>query len=925
MLRKNENKPYNEYRGSDRLFKIDRDTLIIYTGKEKNDLRPFLRIGAGLNPPAGLLGNIENVVLPEGNMWNVGLEVEWLDVALHESKEPIHYYGGKDRITQMNGYIGATAEHPSGEEEQGKLELSPYEARSGSFNVPKDRSLTTYLYNDNFQVTVNGSRVLDYESFQRTTYSIDKEYELFQKILQRMKLVPESGYSFVYNAKARDQALSLYWNANGVGVYINPPMDYHGYLFQNRKNPDNLGAVIAASPYAPGFVEAIRRKEVLKGDIAIYSPDHERNMNLKKIYGKAQLTILDDSRSLPAARELMFFKSKTGSHAVLTLKLGKTSGGSENQAQMLFPLNANAKQSKAFDYFKGHQDLEFGVINTKEDWENLTSGRLILHSPGELRPSSYENSRMKPGVFPLVHDAHYHLKSEDNPKNYLEHFRDHLRESDHLDLLMKLVALFLAQDLKVEEILKVCREIRKLKVPADLLVRNNIHQFLRFMKYTTVYSKGMDDKEKKAFNHLTDRYTVAGLKNREWMAMADRNVEFQILFFHGKDTFLLAREGSPRGIQIEFPPEAEEAGINEKEYKQYLKKVGKAIDKLMPVPAGLTPTLELMERIFQERLKYFHDREKLQGLLDQLEFPLEEETEPTGGWFTRLMEKSFIPAPLHAAARRMLIWFDGIQMPSWISTFFTGVSDWSKDAYEAVASKVPSLEGKGRMIWLIPAGLLILILLLFFLIGRGSGNGSAPSENGAAPTSQNETSGQKGFWASLFSFGDGDSEPANLSGISENGSSPEEIAATRLVAPGKLQQDVMVPGEDSVPAVMSEVFSYADALARRNGFYGLRNEPRPDLRDPNLVFPGDSLTLPDGRLVKIEPGETIWKVATTQYKKDYARIVILSRQIADLHLDQEKKKDNRTYQEKVLMMQRLAVTPGMLKLVEESQKGEDSN
>ncbi|MBI3395082.1 MAG: hypothetical protein HY042_04540, partial [Spirochaetia bacterium] len=41
------------------------------------------------------------------------------------------------------------------------------------------------------------------------------------------------------------------------------------------------------------------------------------------------------------------------------------------------------------------------------------------------------------------------------------------------------------------------------------------------------------------------------------------------------------------------------------------------------------------------------------------------------------------------------------------------------------------------------------------------------------------------------------------------------------------------------------------------------------------------LKLPDGRIMPIQKGQSIWEVAEKQYKKDYARLKILDIQFED--------------------------------------------
>ena len=94
-----------EIRGTERVFQIDRDTFVIYTGLHRSDFRPFLRVGSGRSIPAGVLGQIENVILPENDPANAGLEVAWQDATRREASDSIRYVGSKDRVNQLLNFL----------------------------------------------------------------------------------------------------------------------------------------------------------------------------------------------------------------------------------------------------------------------------------------------------------------------------------------------------------------------------------------------------------------------------------------------------------------------------------------------------------------------------------------------------------------------------------------------------------------------------------------------------------------------------------------------------------------------------------------------------------------------------------------------------------------------------------------------------
>ncbi|MCB1172065.1 MAG: hypothetical protein KDK39_00795 [Leptospiraceae bacterium] len=134
-----------------------------------------------------------------------------------------------------------------------------------------------------------------------------------------------------------------------------------------------------------------------------------------------------------------------------------------------------------------------------------------------------------------------------------------------------------------------------------------------------------------------------------------------------------------------------------------------------------------------------------------------------------------------------------------------------------------------------------------------------------------------------------------------------------LVEPGEIQADETVPGEDNIRPSNREILLYTNELARRNGFQALGDlNLATQLKNPDLVFPGDILRLPDNRVVRIEPQGYIWDIARQHYKKDRARLVILKNRYSQTD------PGNVTERSRLrAMMMRLAVTPGMLDLVEE--------
>ena len=154
-----------------------------------------------------------------------------------------------------------------------------------------------------------------------------------------------------------------------------------------------------------------------------------------------------------------------------------------------------------------------------------------------------------------------------------------------------------------------------------------------------------------------------------------------------------------------------------------------------------------------------------------------------------------------------------------------------------------------------------------------------------------------------------------------DGNSPAEIEASTLAPPGTVQNESQVPGERNVKASDAEVYAYANILARRNGFRRIGRRNGRGLKDPDMVFPGDTLKLPDGRIAKVQPGQYIWEIAKTHYRRDMARLRILKRRLKALQAGEsgsgasDSKEGKLSAEEITESMKRLAVTPEMKRLV----------
>ncbi len=170
----------------------------------------------------------------------------------------------------------------------------------------------------------------------------------------------------------------------------------------------------------------------------------------------------------------------------------------------------------------------------------------------------------------------------------------------------------------------------------------------------------------------------------------------------------------------------------------------------------------------------------------------------------------------------------------------------------------------------------------------------------------------------------------HFGGISKWGDSSEEVFAASLVRPGSMQKEVYVPGEKDIDVPNHEVSQYVKELAKNNSFLIGKNgikvkKLKPEQVESNLdlVFPGDVLSLPDLRQTNVTKGEHVWEIARVHYRKDFARMKIIQKQIyAFIDKDKTKGSDKEIKNEikkRKKLLKRLAVTEMMRNFVKETE------
>lgn len=610
-----------ELRGQDRVFQIDRDTVLVYTGMHLEDIKPFARLGAGSEYPVSYGNFIENILLPERHMWNIGLEEMWLRDSINLGISKIRYVGGKEMLSYLNRYFDLENYLAFGSKKKEAInipvEYKIYQAPNQK-ELAKEKSNIIYLHTGEFQILVGGSRVLDSANYFRPRLTIDKEYSYLQKLLEKISNKQNlKNFSFFC---FESDLISILFNFNSELLAINPLEEMHYRLFELKLDPDSIRMAISYSPYLPGFVELFRRSDILEKEIAMSTPDLEKLTLLKRIYYLSRPKFFSDGSTLPFAKYVNYYDSKTKSHSVLMFR---TRDDIEEQIKILFPL-LQEKENRNFDYVKGPFDLEFIKIDDTKQIKNLPYSNFYILSAGFIKDKKWVKLPLQNNYFLALHKVQYFL-SQIKDLSEISGFITNLFANTEFEELLQNLFNKINSFQSTEDLVSIKDDlylIRTQPLPDNKVLLYNLAEALKLAYFFANYHQELPKNIQSLFLKVLDRFSHKKLKIADFYHLSE-TIEVHLVFKTSEITACFLKQKEPLwSIQLHYPPDPEHAMELEKEYRKYLKEQHKLIDKGL-ANSSERVVLEFLEKLLEERIFYNEQRIKLQNLMDVLKPSLE--------------------------------------------------------------------------------------------------------------------------------------------------------------------------------------------------------------------------------------------------------------------------------------------------------------
>ncbi len=377
---------------TDRLFVIDRECFIIYTGTSLNDQRPFIRIGNYIDLPAEIIPFIENIVITDLLIGNPAHEQFNIDIkSLPENR----YIGSRSIVNKFLNY-------------QKIFGLDLTNARI--VDVEKD---IPYLSKE--------KELSDRDSFIGIFYT-DGNFRINHKDTSLLALKDELARAIddgklLDSISARSRSSSRYAGA-GMLVIGNDPFFYQDKYFTAYHFPKKYAADFARLSVDPQKIQEIIHPSsnfihitgFLKwqngrgGRIKIFSDHSEQIETMQRLFSGATISRKDFTGMSHETAGGMSVRNYPGGYNVrLTFRKAKPSG-----------------QSLSISYVKGLKGIE-AIMKDKVDgifinYSLFEEANLLLRSapaPVAVISDNNENIRkLKDAAIPVIHPGlHYEFRA----------------------------------------------------------------------------------------------------------------------------------------------------------------------------------------------------------------------------------------------------------------------------------------------------------------------------------------------------------------------------------------------------------------------------------------------------------------------------------------------------------------------------------
>ena len=258
----------------DRVFMVDPECFIIFTGTESDDPQPFIRIGNWTDLPAELIPLIENIIIPDRLIGNPSNEQFNIDV---EYLPTNRYIGSRGLVKRYLDYQKIFClDLKNAEIVDAEKDIPEIKTRSG--NADRDSFIGIFYNDGNFKINHNKNVLFDLTEAFKNSFT---DIAMNEKLSLHSRKIEGTGFFITEDNP-------VFFSGNNLVSYLFPSAHYS--IFSKLGiNPRYISAVIHPTVNYLHISKFLKWKNYSRSRIKLYCDYAEDTDCIKKLFSDAQI------------------------------------------------------------------------------------------------------------------------------------------------------------------------------------------------------------------------------------------------------------------------------------------------------------------------------------------------------------------------------------------------------------------------------------------------------------------------------------------------------------------------------------------------------------------------------------------------------------------------------------------------------------
>ncbi len=257
---------------NDRLFIVDNECFIIFTGDTIEDDKPFIRIGTWADLPVQCIPLIENIIIPDeiiGNPVNEQFNID------SKNSSQTKFIGTKSIV---KSYVDFQALF--------NLDLSDAEIIDVEKDLPSlsqekiifnnEQIIGVFYHGGNFKIVFSGNTIFDLNEIENQSFTDIKIHELLSSKNYGTNRYSGSGIIMVDN--------STFFYKNGYFSLYQFPKEYYHTFSEMRIDPVQVREILLPNPNIQSLIRFLKWKNNKKSRVKLFTEDNEWITKTQKLF-----------------------------------------------------------------------------------------------------------------------------------------------------------------------------------------------------------------------------------------------------------------------------------------------------------------------------------------------------------------------------------------------------------------------------------------------------------------------------------------------------------------------------------------------------------------------------------------------------------------------------------------------------------------